>query len=271
MGRKMWKAISKVFIAFAIFMSLLLLRSSDWFLNNFGDVEFATVVYQLFSPMKGTGVDIISEYCKNCLCPSLLLSLTFCVAISIYSRMIKSLVVLLDIRVGKKKMHFVTRDGSGIFSKKIILAAVFIILSINIGKQAVMVGVPEYINSISNSSRLYEQEYVDPRNVTLIFSQKKRNLLLIYMESMETTYADKEHGGGKPYNYIPGLTRLAEENVYFSNDNDLGGANTCSDTTWTMAGLLATSAGINYKLPINGNDAGEYRYFLKGIMNPCMR
>ncbi len=33
-----------------------------------------------------------------------------------------------------------------------------------------------------------------------------------------------------------------------------------------MAGLLATSAGINYKLPINGNEAGKYQDFLKGLV-----
>ena len=32
---------------------------------------------------------------------------------------------------------------------------------------------------------------------------------------MESTYASQEEGGGKDINYIPNLTKLAEENISF--------------------------------------------------------
>ena len=45
------------------------------------------------------------------------------------------------------------------------------------------------------------------------------------MESMESSYADQEDGGIMDDNYIPNLTKLAKENINFSDkaDGKLGG------------------------------------------------
>lgn len=40
---------------------------------------------------------------------------------------------------------------------------------------------------------------------------KQKNLIYIYLESMETTYADENNGGAFTENYIPELTKLAQE------------------------------------------------------------
>lgn len=229
-------------------------------------MEFSAVVYQLFSPMKGTSAGILNQYCKECLYPSLFASIVCGAILHIYDSVSKVIVLCFDIRLKKQRIYLEAGNKFGLFSKHFFMCVVFFILYINLKRQAMLIGIPEFIESISNNSELYEREYINPQDVTLLFPQEKRNLLLIYMESMESTYASKDKGGGKPYNYIPGLIELAEKNLYFSDDNDLGGAHSCSGTTWTMAGLLATSAGINYKLPINGNEAGEYQDFLKGLI-----
>ena len=44
------------------------------------------------------------------------------------------------------------------------------------------------------TSKLYEEHYVDPQNVELEFKEK-RNLIHIYLESVENTYLSKEDGG----------------------------------------------------------------------------
>ena len=65
-------------------------------------------------------------------------------------------------------------------------------------------------------SDFVENEYVNPETVKLTFPEKKRNLIYIFLESMEMTYADKENGGGFEENCIPELTKLSEENENFS-------------------------------------------------------
>lgn len=130
--------------------------------------------------------------------------------------------------------------------------------------KAVEVGVPEYLESVTNASSIFESQYISPDDVAITFPEKKRNLLFIYMESMETTYASTREGGGKPVNYIPELTQLAEENVFFSDDEDFGGAGYANGTGWTIAALLSSTTGVPYKLPV-ANDAGEYENFAPGL------
>lgn len=262
-----WRGVVfRLFLAVVLFILLLLLKSSVWFLNHFDEVEFSAVVYQLISPMKGTGTDILNEYLHSCLYHSISLSIIFFLVYNVYDLLSKKLLLCFDIKIGKKEFHFEIGKQFFFISKTCILSVSILILCFYIKKQLVLIGIPKFIENLSNASELYEQEYVNPGDKAITFPQEKRNLLLIYMESMETTYASIEAGGGKPDNYIPRLTKLANENLFFSDDSDLGGANACDGTGWTMAGLLASSSGVNYKLPIDGNEAGEYKYFLKGLI-----
>ena len=58
-------------------------------------------------------------------------------------------------------------------------------------------------------TELYDKYYVDGRDIQLDFPDVKRNLIYIYLESMETTFADKKTGGAFEINLIPQLTQLS--------------------------------------------------------------
>lgn len=251
-------------VAVCFCFGLLLLKSSVWYLDTFADMQFLAVVYQLFSPMKGTGEEILQSYRDACFYPSIFVSLIFWICCDGYDLLLETLVLCFDVRIGKREFHLTAHHKFRRWSKAAVFCLGLFLLCFKIKKQYVLVGIPEFVDSLSNSSELYEQYYVNPQETVMSFPQKKRNLLLIYMESMESTYASMDEGT-ESYNYIPGLTRLAKENVSFSDDEDLGGAYGCDGTGWTMAALLASVAGVNYKLPINGNTAGEYQSFLKGL------
>ena len=70
------------------------------------------------------------------------------------------------------------------------------------------------------------------------------------MESMESSYADKAEGGTKDVNYIPNLTKLAKENVQFSDkaDKKMGGPVCLEGTAYTAGGLVAQTSAINLKV-----------------------
>ena len=69
---------------------------------------------------------------------------------------------------------------------------------------------------------------------------------------METTYADENNGGAFTENYIPELTKLAQENEDFSGETtDLNGGHTVEGTTWTMAGMFAQTSGLPLKTSID--------------------
>ena len=67
-------------------------------------------------------------------------------------------------------------------------------------------GVGDYLKDQNTESKFIEDEYVDPTDVEVVFPEQKRNLIYIFLESMETTYSDVDDGGAFDENVIPELT-----------------------------------------------------------------
>ena len=100
-----------------------------------------------------------------------------------------------------------------------------------------------------NDSRDFvESYYIDPSTVDLVFPEKKRNLIFIYLESMEMTFADKDIGGAFDENVIRNLTLLSQENENFSGSYGPGslldGGYSYNGGTWTMGAIFSSTAGL---------------------------
>lgn len=265
-GKIIWKIVSRILLLIVFFILIIVLKSANWFLRNFNEVDFSIAMYQLFSPLKGTEAGVLDDYINKCLYPSFFFSILCVIAYSIYDMMSGRLFLKLDVRIRTRNICLKGRQRRYPHMRKmIILWGVIAVLCVCVWNRAVAVGIPEYVESITHVSNIFETEYVSPDAISITFPEKERNLIVIYMESMETTYASTLDGGGKAVNYIPELTQLARENVFFSNDDDLGGAGGAAETGWTMGGLFAGSTGVPYKLPIDGNNAGEYESFAPGL------
>ncbi|MBM7710325.1 phosphoglycerol transferase [Enterococcus lemanii] len=112
-------------------------------------------------------------------------------------------------------------------------------------------------------TKLYENEYVDPREVDLVFPEKKRNLIYIFLESMENSYASQDFGGVKANHLIPNLTELAlNEGIQFSNTNQLGGMYQIPGANQTASAMVAQTAGL--PLRASGGDLDVNTYGKKG-------
>jgi phosphoglycerol transferase len=121
------------------------------------------------------------------------------------------------------------------------------LFAINMYKGYEVLKVEDYINSELTYSTLYEDEFVEPSDVQLTFPEQKRNLLNIVVESYESTYTDTEHGGGYDNDLISSLRSIAqEEGVTFTETGStaLNGGYVMNNTGWTVAGLVAQSAGV---------------------------
>ena len=123
-----------------------------------------------------------------------------------------------------------------------------------------------YLSNRTVESMLYETEYVDPASVVIGGGEHPKNLICIYLESMETTYASTDVGGHQPKNDIPNLTRLAQENVSFSNTNLLGGSHSTFGTGVTVGALFGTTSGVPYALPGEANSDANRDSFASGIV-----
>ena len=69
--------------------------------------------------------------------------------------------------------------------------------------------IGEWLLAQNSGADFVRDHYVDPAEVDLSFPEKKRNLIYIYLESMEAGYADTASGGLFPENLIPELTSIA--------------------------------------------------------------
>lgn len=123
-----------------------------------------------------------------------------------------------------------------------------------------------YFRYQGEDSTFIEDQYVDPALVEIEFPEKKRNLILIYLESMETTFADPASGGAFRENLIPELTALAMENEDFSGEDPaLNGGLCLSGTTWTMGAIFGQTAGLPLKSLIGENKMRSQAHFFPGI------
>ena len=274
----MKKFIKYFIIFFIIFLSCVLYYTVNWLYATFGDLTINEVVFQLKVPIKGTNTDFIYDFMSN--------ELWYIIASSI----IIYLLVALPKREGKeenrrirrrkrraKRMKDDTRltiisGGQKIiqklldFKSKYIfkLAVSITILVMSCSYVTHKTDLMNYINDQLSDSEFIENEYVDPQKVSLEFPEKKRNLIYIYLESMESTFYSKDLGGAEDKNWIKEFSDLAEKNVAFSTGDRLQGSYTLPGTTWTVGGMVAQTMGLPLKIAVNANGYGQYDSFLPG-------
>lgn len=156
---------------------------------------------------------------------------------------------------------FVTKRALPLALALLIISCTFFTMELN---------VVHYVKALATDSNFVEDEYVDPYSVQITFPEEKRNLIYIFLESMEVAYADTEAGGPITNNFIPELTQLAEENINFSHDADLGGAHSFSGTTWTAAALVSQTSGVAVQVPLTAGRFGgtdEDSTYMPGIVS----
>ncbi|MGL5414567.1 MAG: hypothetical protein ACRDAU_02790 [Clostridium sp.] len=94
-----------------------------------------------------------------------------------------------------------------------VFSFIFLISGVYYGSKKLR--LPEVVKSYFSDSAYIKNNYVDPRNVKMEFPKKKRNLIHIYLESVESSYFSKELGGYMDVNLMPELATLSKEGVKF--------------------------------------------------------
>ncbi len=216
-----------------------------WYQKTYG-LELNELLYTLTSPLKGTGQGTVALILRSCL-PWV------CLAIAVF------VVVAVLISRRGQIYRLYRKIGACLCASVLVGALVF---------SAVTLNLPDYIRNINVTTTVYETYYVDPQSVKITAeTEKPRNLIYIYLESMETTYASKEDGGAQDgVNYIPNLTELANRELSFTESPNglLGGFHSLTGSGWTMGALLSTTAGIPFAFPIGANSGSDIEDFARG-------
>lgn len=238
----------------ALFIGAICFFSANWYIITYGDLGFDSILYTLLSDLGGVQGGLILDFLLKGFLPVVLF--TALVSYFLFKKYKKQ----VKVKLFKNKELILLPIRRGIaFVLSVVIALSMVLVA------AVRVRLLEYFVSTTQETALYSDVYVNPLNADVKFPEKKRNLIYIYLESMETTYFGKEQGGALDYNAIPELYSLARDNVNFSHNEDVGGFYTANGTSWTMGALVAQTAGIPLKIPSNfaDNTYGKHR-FLKG-------
>lgn len=97
--------------------------------------------------------------------------------------------------------------------------------------------------SVPEHSAFYKKEYVNPDSAQIEFKEK-RNLILVFLESMEYNFQDSVNGGNHPENLIPEITEYLKEGQSF-----IPGGVQVTGMGWTMADAVAKTCGIPVTFP----------------------
>ena len=229
-----------------------------WMGNKYDHVYIDQFIYQLKAPATGTEAALMnSAYIRVGLFAILLTVaqvFAYLLASGYYKDRFKNAAKYLKVCSGKF-CQFITKRALSIAAWFMVFGILFFSISLDI---------PEYVYFQNTDSVLIENEYVDPFEVDLEFPETKRNLIYIFLESMEVTYAEPEAGGPIAENVIVELADLANENINFSNDDNLGGALTFTGTTWTAAAMVSQTSGLVVKVPLSAGSYGGDSPYMPG-------
>lgn len=225
-------------------LATIICFSIQWMFDTWNNLTIDELVYHLTAPLEGTNEEMIREYLNICIAPAILVLIV---------------AVILFLSWHNKRRYFVLMAGGVIVS--------FALSTKVIHGAWNELDAGGYVESKGTYSTFMDVNYVDPAEVVLEFPEKKRNLIYIFLESLETTYVDEKNGGGFKKNIIPELTRLAQENEDFSGENSkLNGGYSLPGTTWTMGAMFGQTSGLPLSISIEHNSMDTQESFFSGVI-----
>lgn len=244
--KKLLICIFTVLSILVVTLAVLLSRSCQWMLKTWTGLTMEELVYHLNTSLEGTNSEMIWDFVRSCV----LTAVGVCI-----------LVVGICYFLRKRKIIY----GSFL---SVAMACSIIMASISVSNVWTTLDVQAYTDNQSEYSTFIDDNYVDPRDVTLTFPEQKRNLIYIFLESMENTYGSTENGGAFSSDVIPELTELSLQNENFSGEEAiLNGGYPMPGATWTIGAMFAQSTGLPLNIPIEQNSMSTQDSFFPDIVS----
>lgn len=250
-----WKGVlSRIVLILLFAIGATFVFFSNWFRGYFGEITPEQFLFNLSSPIKGTSSDMAKEIISS--------PVTFI----ILSIVVFTVMIIFGYGINIKLKN----NKEIIINEKVItiiicfIAIFSLVAGVNHGVKKLR--LDEVYAVYTTESTYIEDNYADPRNTKITFPEKKRNLIHIYLESIESSFLSKELGGYMAENLMPELTELSKEGIHFSNTDKFGGANQTYGSSWSVAGMVNMDMGIPLKIAMDGNSYGKEGVFLPGAI-----
>lgn len=248
-GATALKVISTIFFA----LGVTFYYATVWGKDSFGDVNADQLLINMLSPFGDGDSSVYYSFIEYALLYIMLWTSLFCI-VTFY----------------QFKIVYHDKKNSSVIFNDIAKRILCFILSLAVLAGGAYYGITEFhlkqlYNAYVAKNDLFDEVYVDPETANITFPEKKRNLIHIYLESMENSYLSKDLGGYDSTNYMPELTELSYEGFTFSdNKTKFGGPQQAAGTTWSVASMVNQTTGLPMKVPAAQNHYGTPGNFLPG-------
>lgn len=245
------KIVSLIFTA----LGTAALTGTIWGKETFGDLSPDQMIINIFSPTEGTSDDIMNSLWTGPVFRTV--AVTILASIFIFST---------------KELFYKNRNKEKKIFSSLAKKITSLVLSLTLLIGGCTFGIVQFdlitlLKMYVIDESFIEDNYVHPEDVKLQFPEKKRNLIHIYLESMENSYASTDMGGYMDENLIKPLTDLAQEGISFSHlEKGLGGPVATTGCTWSVASMVNMNGGIPMKVPTDGNKYGSADNFMPGAI-----
>lgn len=248
MKQKIKNILSFIIILIAIIATI----GSIYYHKLYPSQDFDEIVFYLFNGAEHTSTNVVNHVISSCILPVTLLTL---------------ILFIPAIRTDKKKiLKVTTKNKEYDFQafpikfisnhRKIYLTIILIIATV---VTIINFKIDKYITYKMQQTKIYENYYVNAKDVEITFPETKRNLIIIIGESMENTLMSRQNGGDWNYSVIPELEALASTSINFSNTEKIGGMQQVNGAGFTAAGIISMHSGV--PLAVGGfvQNANVYR------------
>ena len=209
------KAMAYICAFFLLFLIFLFLETKKFIIDQFPFSNFSQILFFLLSGLEGTDYHFIETYFFRCLLPSALYSTAFLL-----------LPEIMRLAVFQKILSYIKSN----YINCLILGTFFIIWTYSIHT---LLTKTEKI--FPPKSTFYEENYVEPEKQNFTFPTQKKNLIIILLESFETTFCNTSFFGT---NLLSPLQAIQARGISFQNyTNGFG-------TTSTQPAILALFSGV---------------------------
>lgn len=231
-----------------LFILITLVLALLYFINSYANVPPEQLAFHLQVPITGTASSLIIDFLlKTVLISAIIVFICYLQYKIFFNKKQKLLINIKNYQVKILPFNYTIKWI------KVFVALVFVSIIIFAIKTYDFV---ELATNQFQKSEFIEKEYVNPDKVKYEFPKKKKNLVFIYLESMESSYTM----------YTPNLNKLAEENTNFSATDKIGGFNEIIGTNWTIASMVAQTSGLPLKFSVDSSGYnGDRKEFLKGV------
>ncbi len=241
--------IVRIIAVVLFFLGLAAFTGTIWGKEAFGDLSPDQIIINLSSPTEGTDSGVYISLFEGPVLLSITLTVIFCL--------------------------FIFPCGNVFIKRKLALGEFAIRVLSLILALAVLVGGCAFginrfqlitlFNAYFADSPYIEENYVDVNKANLKFPKQKRNLIHIYLESMENTFFSKELGGYFDENLMPDLAELCKEGYSFSHlERGFGGPPSSTGGNWSVSSIVNMATGLPMKVPVDRNAYGAENNFLPG-------